>query len=55
MEMKKVEIDSGILQYVPKGAYYEGQDEQFTKVFDMWKKLFLFDRTLFSLVILYVG
>ena len=55
MEMKKVEIDSGILQYVPKGAYYEGQDEQFTKVFDMWKKLFLFDRTLFSLMMLLSG
>ncbi len=42
--------DSGILQYVPKGAYYEGADEQFTRVKQMWDGLLAYDRVLFSLL-----
>jgi hypothetical protein len=43
------ELDSGMLQYVPKGAYYEGKDEQFTAVQKMWDGLFDYDRALFAL------
>ena len=42
-------LDSGILQYVPKGAYYEGTDEQFAAVKRMWEGLFDYDRALFAL------
>jgi len=45
----KKTLDSGILQYVPKGAYYEGKDEQFDAVKVMWNGLFNYDRTLFAL------
>jgi hypothetical protein len=48
-------IDSGILQYTPKGAYYEGKDEQYNYVNDMWFSLFHYDRTLFSLLMLLNG
>ena len=46
--MKK-DLDSGMLQYVPKGAYYEEKDEQFTAVKRMWDGLFDYDRALFAL------
>ena len=42
-------IDSGMLQYVPKGAYYEEKDEQFKAVKKMWDGLFDYDRALFAL------
>jgi len=42
-------LDSGMLQYVPKGAYYEEKDEQFTAVTKMWDGLFEYDRALFAL------
>lgn len=42
--------DSGILQYIPKGAYYEGTDEQFTRVSEMWNGLLAYDRVLFALL-----
>jgi hypothetical protein len=48
-------IDSGILQYTPKGSYYEGKDEQFTNVFRMWQQLLKHDRILFCLVTLLNG
>lgn len=44
------EIDSGMLQYAPKGAYYEDKDQQFTAVKKMWDGLFDYDRALFALV-----
>jgi hypothetical protein len=50
-----LKIDSGILQYVPKGQFYEASDAQFTAVMSMWKHLFKFDRTLFSLITLLGG
>jgi hypothetical protein len=53
--MEKVKVDSGILQFVPKGAYYEGKDEQFNQVMKLWKDLFDYDRTLFSLLMLLNG
>jgi hypothetical protein len=42
-------LDSGMLQYVPKGAYYEEKDEQFNAVKRMWDGLFDYDRALFAL------
>jgi len=48
-------IDSGILQFTPKGAYYEGQSEQYNEVKSMWMQLFNNDRTLFSLILLLNG
>jgi hypothetical protein len=42
-------LDSGMLQYVPKGAYYEEKDEQFKAVKRMWDGLFEYDRVLFAL------
>jgi len=48
-------IDSGILQYIPKGTYYEGKDEQFNKIWKMWSDLFTYDRYLFSLSTLLEG
>jgi hypothetical protein len=55
MDLNKIKIDSGILQYVPKGAYYEDKDEQFNHVIQMWSDLFNYDRTLFCLVSLLNG
>ena len=55
MSEKQFQIDSGILQFAPKGAYYEGEGEQFKKVFQMWKDLFEYDRTLFCLTTLLGG
>jgi hypothetical protein len=43
------DLDSGMLQYVPKGAYYEEKDEQFNAVKKMWDGLFEYDRALFAL------
>lgn len=54
-EKKQLQIDSGILQFTPKGAYYESADEQAKQIFAMWKGLFEFDRTLFALVTLLGG
>lgn len=48
-------LDSGMLQFTPKGAYYEGKDEQFKKVFEMWSQLFDHDRTLFALTTILAG
>ena len=48
-------IDSGILQYIPKGSYYEGKDEQFDKIWKMWFELFNHDRGLFALSTLLEG
>jgi len=55
MVEKLEKIDSGILQFTPKGAFYEGSDEQFKRVFEMWEHLFSFDRTLFCLTTLLGG
>ena len=45
-EIDKVKIDSGMLQFAPKGSYYEGKNEQFQAVNKMWTYLFKFDRPL---------
>jgi len=50
-----VNIDSGILQFVKKGQYYEGADEQLQKIQGMWNELFKYDRLLFGLVTLLNG
>jgi hypothetical protein len=55
MARNKLQIDSGIMQYAPKGAFYEGANEQFTQVLQMWQQLFKFDRVMFSLVTLLGG
>ena len=51
----QLKLDSGMLQYVPKGAYYEDADEQFNQVMAMWQNLFSHDRTLFCLTSLLGG
>ena len=53
--MADVKLDSGILQYIPKGAYYEGTDQQFATVKDVWDRLLNYDRVLFSLLTLLNG
>jgi len=55
MTTSELQIDSGILQYAPKGAFYEDADEQFNRVFQMWRDLFNYDRTLFCLITLLEG
>lgn len=55
MKQPKIEIDSGILQFVPKGAYYENSDEQYQKIMETWKYLFDHDRLLFCLLTLLEG
>ena len=51
----QLKIDSGMLQFAPKGAFYEEADEQFRRVMDMWTGLFDHDRTLFCLTSLLGG
>jgi len=55
MATSELKIDSGILQYAPKGAFYEDADEQFNRVFQMWSDLFNYDRTMFCLTTLLGG
>lgn len=55
MAENQLQIDSGILQFTPKGAYYEDAEQQFSQVFDMWMNLFSYDRTLFCLTTLLGG
>lgn len=50
-----MQIDSGILQYIPKGTFYESQDEQFKKVTEMWDAVFEKDRALFALLMILPG
>jgi hypothetical protein len=55
MATNDLKIDSGILQYAPKGAFYEDADQQFKRVFEMWSDLFNYDRSLFCLTTLLGG
>jgi len=55
MSEDQLQLDSGMLQYAPKGAYYEGADEQFNRVMSMWQHLFTHDRSLFCLTTLLGG
>ena len=55
MVKKQMKIDSGILQFAPKGAFYEDASEQFKAIFNMWTDLFQYDRTLFCLMSLLNG
>jgi hypothetical protein len=55
MTRQQLSIDSGILQFAPKGAFYEETDEQFQQVSRMWNELFNYDRTLFCLITLLGG
>jgi len=48
-------FDSGILQFAPKGAYYEEKDAQFKVVSTMWNELLKFDRPLFALISILPG
>jgi len=51
----KLKMDSTVLQYVPKGAFYEGQDEQFEAILQIWQQLFKYDRVMFGLLTLLGG
>jgi len=55
MEVSRINIDSGILQFAPTGSYYEGQNQQYKVANKMWQTLFDFDRSLFCLVSLLSG
>ena len=55
MAEKALQIDSGILQFAPKGGYYEGFAEQYAAINEMWTDLFNYDRTLFCLITLLSG
>jgi len=55
MSEKDFQIDSGMLQFVPKGAYYEDQNEQIKAINDTWSAFFNYDRTLFCLTTLLNG
>jgi len=55
MTKDQLKLDSGMLQYAPKGAYYEDADEQFNRVMSMWTDLFNHDRALFCLTTLLGG
>ena len=55
MTANELKIDSGMLQFAPKGAFYEEADEQFNRVVKMWGDLFNYDRTLFCLITLLNG
>jgi hypothetical protein len=52
-----VKIDSAMVQYIPRGTFYEGKDkdDQFLAVTKMWDFLFTKDRILFSLLMLLPG
>ena len=52
---KNLQIDSGILQFAPKGQFYEETNEQFKAVMQMWINLFTHDRVLFGLTTLLNG
>jgi len=51
----ELQIDSGILQFAPKGQFYEETDEQFQAVLQMWVNLFRHDRVLFGLTTILNG
>ncbi len=55
MTEKALQVDSGILQFVPKGAYYEESNTQLEAISKMWNELFNYDRTLFCLTTLLSG
>ncbi|MHA1801800.1 MAG: hypothetical protein ACTSWJ_08705 [Candidatus Heimdallarchaeaceae archaeon] len=55
MKKEEIKFDSGMLQYVPRGSYYEEKDQQFKIVSQMWSSLLSFDRTLFSLIMILKG
>jgi hypothetical protein len=50
-----MEFDSGMLQFAPKGAYYEEKDEQYKAVNKMWGDLFDYDRVMFALLSILPG
>ena len=52
---KDLKLDSSMLQYVPKGAFYEGKDEQFDAILQIWQQLFKYDRVMFGLLTLLGG
>lgn len=55
MSKKALQIDSGILQFTPKGTYYEESETQLKAVFKLLQNLFNHDRTLFCLITLLEG
>lgn len=48
-------IDSSILQFVPKGSYYNTKEEQLQKIEKLWKDFLKYDRLIFTLSTLMNG
>lgn len=55
MTKEALQIDSGVLQFTPKGAYYEESEIQLKAINEMLESLFKYDRSLFCLLTLLEG
>ena len=51
--MKK--LDASILNFIPKGSFYNTEDEQNKKMTETWNELFDYDRTVFTLLTILPG
>lgn len=43
------QFDASLLQFAPKGSFYNTQDEQLKKIEEVWRDFFNYDRDIFSL------
>jgi len=48
-------IDSSVIQFSPKGGYYNTENEQLMKMEELWDEFFKFDRAIFALSTLLPG
>lgn len=48
-------LDSSVLQFVPKGSYYNKKEEQLEKVEKLWENFLKYDRLIFTLSTLMKG
>ena len=53
--MKEKKFKSDLLQFVPKGSFYNTEDEQVKKMEDIWGDFFAYDREIFALSTLLPG
>jgi hypothetical protein len=49
--MEKFNFDASILQFTPKGSYYNTESEQNQKITEQWKEFLQYDRLLFALIL----